>query len=54
MSGANPSQGKKIHWLDDMSLRCGDITLQLMPGLDCKPSSDDAISLFKDPDFIRN
>lgn len=37
-----------------MSLQCGDITLQLMPGLGCKPSSEKTISLFKDPDFVRN
>lgn len=44
----------KLAWIDEMSLRCGDITLQLMPGLACQPSSDEFISLFKDPDFVGN
>ncbi len=44
----------KLVWVDEMSLQIGDITLQLMPGLGCKPSSEESISLFKDPDFVRN
>ncbi|MFK8048313.1 MAG: class I SAM-dependent methyltransferase [Halioglobus sp.] len=48
-----PDQAK-FTWIDEMSLQCGDITLQLMPGLACKPSSNESISLFKDPDFVAN
>lgn len=43
----------QLAWIDDMSLRCGDITLQLTSGLNFKPSSDETISLYKDSSFVQ-
>jgi len=50
----NSPKADTLVWIDDMTIQCGGTVLQLMPGLACKPSSDQQISLFKDPDFIRN
>lgn len=42
-----------IKWLDEYLLQCGNVKLKLMPGMTAAPSSNEVVTLFKDPDFVK-
>lgn len=43
----------EISWLDDMTIQCRGIKLRLTRGFNIEKSSDEVITLFKDPQFVR-
>lgn len=47
-------QGASVQFLDEMTLQCQGVLLQLTRGLDKQPSSNDVVSLFKGPRFLHS
>ena len=43
-----------ITWIDKLTMQCDGVQLQLTQGLNLKESSDEVVSLFKDPSFVRD
>jgi hypothetical protein len=50
----SPYGDADVQWVDDLTLRCGDIDLRLTRGFDVELSSDRTITLFKHPQFVRS
>jgi len=48
------SPGSGIDWIDDLTIQCEGVKLQLTPGLALQKSSAEVVSLFKDPVFVRD
>lgn len=46
-------QDADVEWVDDMTVQCRGIQLQLTRGFHVPKSTDDVITLFKDPQFLR-
>ena len=42
-----------ITWLDQLTIQCQNAKLRLTQGFNVLPSTDDTITLFKDPKFIQ-
>jgi predicted O-methyltransferase YrrM len=53
MSEDGPGSIKHMQWINELSLQCEGVVLQLMPGLKARPSTQEVITLFKDPSFIQ-
>jgi predicted O-methyltransferase YrrM len=53
MSQSRSLDGPSIKWLDKNLLQCGSVQLKLMPGLTVTPSTNEVITLFKDPNFVK-
>jgi hypothetical protein len=43
-----------VVWIDDLTIQCEGVRLQLTQGLNLRDSSDEVISIFKDPSFVRD
>ncbi len=54
MSESNVAHGDKLQWNDELSIQCDGVVLQLTPGMRASPSTDEVITLFKDPDLVHN
>ena len=50
----SPYADADVRWLDDLTLRCGDVDLRLTRGFNIESSSDETITLFKHPEFVLN
>lgn len=48
------SPGSEMVWIDDLTIQCEGIRLQMTQGLDLKNSSAETVSLFKNPSFVRD
>ncbi|MFO7551192.1 MAG: class I SAM-dependent methyltransferase [Haliea sp.] len=46
-------EGADIEWINDTTIRCRGIQLQLTRGFHVRESTDKIITLFKDPKFVR-
>lgn len=48
------SHGSDMTWIDPLTIQCEGVKLQLTQGLDLQKSSAEVISVFKDPNFVRD
>ena len=48
------SRGSEMTWIDDMTIQCEGVRLQLTKGFKLKDSSAEVVSIFKDPMFVRD
>ncbi len=51
---AQANQGRTVTWVDNLTIQCEGVRLQLTQGLNLRDSSAEVVSLFKDPSFVRD
>lgn len=48
------SRASEMVWIDDMTIQCEDVKLQLTRGFGLKSSAAEVISVFKHPSVVRD